>query len=294
METVQRWRETMSVSALPFRSVSPIPSPQRQRAVGHVSFGAMALGGQTRPARIAESGSVRVRLPRSGGAGLEAVLVNTAGGIACGDRFAIEIEAQPGAWVSVATPAAEKVYRSDGAVAELSVKLMLGERARLDWLPQETILFDQARLARRLDADMREDARLTLFEAVVFGREARAEQVAEGFFEDRWRIRRGQRLAYADTLRLDGPIADLLKKPSVAKGARAIATLLHVAPDAEARLEEARGYLSAGSGCDAAASAWNGLMAVRFCAVNIEALRAAACPFLVAFRREPLPRVWLS
>jgi len=244
--------------------------------------------------QIEESGSMRIRLPKGEGNGIDAVLVNTAGGIACGDRFSVAIEAQAGASVTVATPAAEKVYRSDGPVAELAVELTLGARARLDWLPQETILFDRARLVRRLDVRMPEDARLTLFEAVVFGREARAEQIEDGLFEDRWRIRRNGRLVYADTLRLDGPIADLLRKPSTGKGARAFATLLHVAPDAEARLESVREHLPSVDGCDAAASAWNGLLAVRFCAVRIEALRAAAIPFLLAFRGEPLPRVWLS
>jgi urease accessory protein len=244
--------------------------------------------------RIEESGSMRIRLPKGEGSGLDAVLVNTAGGIACGDRFSVEIEARSGAAVTVATPAAEKVYRSDGPVSELSVNLTLHPGSRLDWLPQETILFDKARLHRHLNADMPEDASLTLFEAVVFGREARAERITQGSFEDRWRIRRGGRLVYADTLRLDGPIADLLQKPSVGKGARAFATLIHVAPDAETRLESVREHLSSVNGCDAAASAWNGLLAVRFCAMTIEALRNAAIPFLLAFRGEPLPRVWLS
>ncbi len=284
----------MSVSALPFDGASKLEPPQRQRAVGRVAFEALALNGRTRPMRIEESGSLRIRLPRGEGAGLDAVLVNTAGGIACGDRFSVGIEARAGAAVTVATPAAEKIYRSDGPLAEFAVNLALGAKARLDWLPQETILFDTARLARRLDVRMEEDARLTLFEAVVFGRGAREERMTDGFFEDRWRVRRGGRLVYADRLRLEGPIADLLQKPSVGNGARALATLIHVAPDAEARLEDARECLAPVNGCEAAASAWNGLFAVRFCAVTVEALRAAAIPFLLAFRGEPLPRVWLS
>jgi urease accessory protein len=244
--------------------------------------------------QIEESGSMRIRLPKGEGSGLDAVLVNTAGGIACGDRFSVGIEVRSGAAVTVATPAAEKVYRSDGPVAELAVDLRLETGTRLDWLPQETILFDRARLRRKLTAEMPEDASLTMFEAVVFGREARAEHIAEGLFEDCWRIRRGGRLVYADALRLGGSIADLLQKPSVGKGARAFATLIHVAPDAEARLETVRESISSINGCDAAASAWNGLLAVRFCAMKVEALCAAAVPFLLAFRREPLPRVWLS
>nr|WP_201830261.1 urease accessory protein UreD [Microvirga zambiensis] len=284
----------MYVSAWPFEAASQLPSPQRQRAVGRVAFSATELGGRTRPARIEESGSMRIRLPKGEGFGIDAVLVNTAGGIACGDRFSVEIEARAGASVTVATPAAEKVYRSDGPVAELNVNLALHDNARLDWIPQETILFDRARLLRRLDVRMPETAHLTLFEAAVFGREARAERIEDGLFEDRWRIRRGDRLIYADTLRLDGPIADLLSKPVVGRGARAFATLIHVSPDAEARLDSLRESLSSIAGCDAAASAWNGLLAVRFCAERIEVLRRAVIPFLVAFRGEPLPRVWLS
>ncbi|WP_262296478.1 urease accessory protein UreD [Microvirga sesbaniae] len=284
----------MYVSAWPFDGSSQPVSQQRQRAVGRVAFSAAGLGGRTRPMRIEESGSMRIRLPKGEGRGLDAVLVNTAGGIACGDHFSVAVEARSGAVVTVATPAAEKVYRSDGPVAELSVDLKVGSGGRLDWLPQETILFHQARLRRSLAADMPEDARLTLFEAVVFGREARDEHVTDGLFEDRWRIRRGGRLVYADTLRLDGPIADRLRKPSVAKGARALATMIHVAPDAEARLDEVRDHLSSTGGCEAAASAWNGLLVVRFCAMTSDSLRRAAVPFLLAFRGEPLPRVWLS
>lgn len=284
----------MYVNAWPFDGVSRAGNLQRQRADGRVSFSAALLDGRSRPMRIQESGSMRIRLPKAPGSSIEAVLVNTAGGIACGDRFTVAVEAQAGAAVTVATPAAEKVYRSDGPVAELSVSLSASSGSRLDWLPQETILFDQARLARRLDADIAGDAHLTLYEAVVFGREAHAERIANGFFEDRWRIRRDGHLVYADTLRLDGPIADLLQKPSVAKGARALATLIHLAPDAEARLEATREILSSIDGCDAAASAWNGILAVRFCAVTVGALRACVLPFLLAFRGGPLPRVWLS
>ncbi|RDI60813.1 urease accessory protein [Microvirga subterranea] len=284
----------MYVNASPFDGLPPIAGLSRQRAVGRVAFAAAAFDGRTRPARISESGSMRIRLPNGAGTGLEAVLVNTAGGIACGDSFQVEIDAGIGTSVTVATPAAEKVYRSDGPVAQLVVGLRVGASARMDWLPQETLLFDRARLKRRLDVEMDEDARVTLFEAVVFGRAARLEQVETGFFEDRWRIRRGRRLAYADTLRLDGAIAALLRKPTVADGARVFATLLHVAPDSEARLESVRQHLASSQSCDAAASAWNGLLAVRFCAASIEALRAAVCPFLIAFRGEALPRVWLS
>lgn len=284
----------MYVNAWPFDGTPQSTIPQRQRAIGRIAFTATGLDGCTRPMRIEESGSMRIRLPKSEGEGLDAVLVNTAGGLACGDRFSIDVEAGAGAAIAVATPAAEKVYRSDGPVAELAVSLNVHSQARLDWLPQETLLFNDARLSRRLDVFLAEDAHLNLFEAVVFGREARAERMTGGLFQDRWRIRRGGRLVFADTLRLCGPIADWLQRPSVGRGARAFATFVHVSPEAETRLDFAREHLSPGPGCEAAASAWNGLLAVRFCAMSIDALRKAAVPFLVAFRGEPLPRVWLS
>jgi urease accessory protein len=285
----------MYASALRSDAVLPVAPPApaaRQRAHGRVALSVARLGAETRPVRIAESGSSRVRLPRVAGAALEGVLINTAGGVACGDRFEVEAEVGAGADLVLTAPAAEKVYRSDGATAEVAIRVTLDEGAGLAWLPQETILFDTARLRRRFDADLAPDARLLVFESVVFGRSAFGEEVAWGFFEDRWRIRRGGRLVYADSLRLSGPIRGLLDRPAVAAGARALATLVYVAPDAEARLEEAREALS-GSACAAGCSAWNGLLAVRFLAHDAAALRATAIGFIEAFR-GPLPRVWRS
>ena len=284
----------MFVNVLPSDDLPVVRAASRQRAFGKVAFSAEKIDGLTRPLRIAESGSLRIRLPRRRDRQIEAVLVNTAGGIACGDRFEVDIAASAGAFVTAATPAAEKVYRSDGPVATMSVKLEVGENARIDWLPQETILFDRARLDRSLEANMADNASLSMFEAVVFGRAARQENVTEGYFSDRWRIRRGGKLVYADNFKLDGPIDALLRKRSVANGHRAIATFVHVAPDAVSRLEAARALLERASDCEMAASAWNGLLAVRFCAVTIDALRWAASPFLIGFRGAPLPRVWLS
>ncbi len=284
----------MFVNVLPSDDLPVVRAASRQRALGKVAFRAERIDGLTRPLRIAESGSLRIRLPRGRNREIEAVLVNTAGGIACGDRFEVDIAASAGAFITATTPAAEKVYRSDGPVATMSVKLEVGENARIDWLPQETILFDRARLDRSLEARMADEASLSMFEAVVFGRAARREAVIEGYFSDRWRIWRGGKLVYADNFKLGGPIDALLRKRSVAKGHRVIATFVHVAPDGVSRLEAARALLECTSDCEMAASAWNGLLAVRFCAVTIDGLRRAASRFLIGFRGAPLPRVWLS
>jgi urease accessory protein len=272
---------------------SDTASPARQRGESRVALEVARLGPGTRATRVAESGSLRVRMPRALGPTLEAVLLNTAGGIACGDRLSVAVDAGPDAHVVLTTPAAEKVYLSDGPMAEASVRLTLAAGADLAWLPQETILFDRARFRRHFEADVAADARLVLFDSTVFGRTARGEEVNEGFLEDRWRIRRAGRLVHADTLRLDGPIARMLDRPTIAGGARAMATLIYLAPDAEARLDEARAWLE-GSACAAGASAWNGLLAVRLLARDGAEVRRAAIRVLEGLRGEPLPRVWQS
>ena len=281
----------------------PLPGlagvPARQRSVGRVMLRVAAdgAGTATRVADLAESGPLRLRFPRAHGGTPEAILVNTAGGIACGDDFAVALALEAGTALVLTTTAAEKIYRSDGPVSTIANRVDLGPAARLAWVPQETILFDRARLQRRFEADLAPDAGLLVFEAVAFGRAARSERVEAGLFEDVWRIRRAGRLVYADSLRLDGPIAARLARPAIGGGTGACATLLDLSPGAEARLDEVRGLLAEcgandGSGVEAGASAWNGHLAVRLLAADLGPLRALAARLLVRYRGVPLPRVW--
>ena len=286
----------MYVSAWPSDGLARTTALTRQRALGRVALGVGSFDGTTRPLRVAESGSLRVRLPRGEGRGLDAVLVNTAGGIACGDRFDVSVDAGPGSFVTLVTPAAEKVYKSDGPVAEVGVRLTLGPGARLDWLPQETLLFDRARLVRRLEADIAGGCvAQRVRKRRLRPRGASARRMSDGLFADRWRIRRGGRLVYAEALRLSGPIGNLLDRPSVAAGGRALGTFLHVAPDAESRLDEARACLSADEGCEAAAGAWNGLLnRAVLCQERPGAAPGGRSLSASPFAPAPLPRVWLS
>ncbi|WP_298959283.1 urease accessory protein UreD [uncultured Methylobacterium sp.] len=253
-------------------------------------------GGATRLTDLAEAGPLRLRLPRTAPGPLEAVLLNSAGGIACGDHFQVEADLAPGADLVLTSTAAEKIYRSDGPTTRLDVALTVADGAALAWLPQETILYDGIRLHRRLDAACAEGATLTVFEAMVFGRAARGEVLTHGAVRDDWRVTRGGRLVYADSFRLDGPLSDHLSRPALAGGARASATLLHLAPDAESRLDAVRDLIGA-AGCpalavEAGASAWNGFLVLRLLARDIRGLRLAAIRILEGFRGRPLPRVW--
>ncbi|MBK9083330.1 MAG: urease accessory protein UreD [Rhizobiales bacterium] len=282
----------MSEADSPSNRSDGIALPAYVRATGRIRARFAAHGARTRVAEVYESGGYRLRFPRAGEA-CEAVIVNTGGGVVGGDDVEIALEAGAGAHVVATTTAAEKIYRSDGATARVKVELDAGPGARLDWLPQETILFDGASLVRRLDVSLAADARVTLLESVVFGRGAMGESCGAGLFHDRWRVRRDGRLVFAEEMRFDGRIDSLLDRLALGGGARAAATLVHIAPDAEARLEALRGALPERA-CEAAASAWDGLLAARFVSPSPEALRAAIVASVVALRGAELPRLWRS
>lgn len=266
--------------------------PARQRSAGRIAVAFAAENGRTRIDALSESGPLRLRVPRGAGRPLDAVLLNTGGGVACGDRLSISADAGPDIDAVLTSQAAERIYRSDGAEAAIAVRLTVGPRARLDWLPQETILYDRARLRRRFEVDVAEGGALLAYESVVFGRVASGETVAEGLLHDVWRVRRGGKLVFADTLRLAGPISAQLDREAIGGGCRALATLLHIAPDAETRLDEARSLL-ASAGCRCGAGAWRGCLVVRFLAPEIGLLRTAAARFLEGFRGREMPRVWM-
>ena len=262
------------------------------RAQGAVRFGVHRKDGATRRGDLHESGSLRVRFPSPEDDGLSAMFVNTAGGIAGGDRFEIGISAGEGARLTLTTAAAEKVYRAPGAAAQLDISLSVADGAHLSWLPQETILFDRARIVRSFDIDLAEGASLLLCEIVVFGRAAMGEIMRHGEFVDRWRMRRGGRLAFAETVRLDGEIGEKLARPAIAGGGCAIGTAL-IVPGDEALVERIR-EASESFGGEVGISAWNGFAMARFCAQDAARLRADMMAVLGRASAVPLPRLWLN
>jgi urease accessory protein len=265
--------------------------PRLQRARGSARLGVHNVDGASRVARLFQQGSAKVRMSATRpGSAVDAVLINTAGGLAGGDRFDWAIEADLGARCTVITQACEKIYRSEDEAARVDVRLTVGEDARLDWLPQETILFDRARLQRTLHAELAATARLVVLEAVILGRRAMGETVSVAAFRDRWRIRRCGRLIFADNLMLDGDVGALIGRKAVLDGAGAFASLLYAADDAEARVAGVRDVLGAAGG----ASAFDGKLFCRITARDGMALRAVLIPVLAALREAPLPRLWTT
>jgi urease accessory protein len=262
------------------------------RAVGRIALAVEARAGVTRRSRVGEEGSLRVRCPGQPASELEAVIVNTAGGVAGGDRFTLDVAVAPLARLVVTTAAAEKVYRTLAPAATINVKLAVGAGGSLAWLPQETILFDRARLERSIEVDLAEDARLVLAEAVVFGRAGMGEALDDCSLFDRWRLRRNGALIHAEAVRLDGAVAAKLAEPAVAKGGIAVATVL-VVPGDEATSESVRALDEEFRG-EVGVSAWNGFAVIRLCAADGAALRHDLVSVLTAIRGTALPRLWLN
>ncbi|MBL8569751.1 MAG: urease accessory protein UreD [Phreatobacter sp.] len=264
-----------------------------QRAHGVARIGFARRGAATIVRECYQEAGLRVRMPRvEPGLPVEAVVINTAGGLTGGDRFSLAISADEDADAVVTSQAAEKVYRSSGDVATFDTRIALSSGASLDWLPQETILFDGGALRRSLDVDMAGNARFLAVESVVFGRLARGESVDEGFLFDRWRIRRDGRLIYAEGLKIDGAIARALAAPAVAAGAVATASLILVAADAAGRLEAVRVLLDKADGAvEGGASAFEGMLTIRLLSPDPFALRRRLVAVLTLLR-GPVPRVW--
>jgi urease accessory protein len=273
---------------------APLPTETfaGNRSVGRVAFTVAADAGRSRRGRVHEAGALRVRFPNGDGETLEAVTVNTAGGMTGGDRFDIDVKVGAGAKLTLTTAAAEKIYRSLGPDTEIGVKLDVGQGGTLAWLPQETIVFDQVRLRRSIDVDLKQGAQLLLAEAVLFGRAAMGETVTVGRFLDRWRVRVGGALVFAETVRLDGPIARSLAQPAVAAGGVAIASVLKIpVTDKDVAAVNAMSDNLAG---EVGISAWNGLAVVRLVAPDGAALRQDLIEVLTALSPVPVPRLWLN
>ena len=276
------------------QAVRPTPSLAQVRVCGGVRICAEVIDGASTVTRLHESDGYRARLVRRSDPP-EIIVVNTGGGLASGDKVCQHAEVGDRAALTMTTQAAERCYRSDdGTTAQVDVKVSIAENATLNWLPQETILFDRSQLARSIDADLAPTARLLMVETVVFGRRAMSEHLTGGLFTDRWRIRRDGRLIFAENVRLDDTAyAAMARAPrlAMAQGAHAVVTLLLAASDAEDMLPRVRGAL-AGSPFECAASAWDEKLVMRGLATKPEDIRHLMQSLIPALGGPPLPRTW--
>ena len=285
-------------------TTAPSP-PVLQRAIGKAQIGFHLRGGKTVLDTLYQSGCSKIRLPRvEPGQETAAIVINTSGGLTDRDHITTHIHWGTGTTASVASQAAERIYRSRRDPAIISTTLKVDDKAIAFWLPQETILFDHGRLRRNTTLDLAPSAKLLAVEAIQFGRTAMGETVSEGHVFDRWQLRIAGDLVFADQFRLNGPIADILARPAVADGATCLATLLYAGPDAKSYLERLRMILAAASS-QAGVSYRDNLLICRIVAPTSAEMRTAIIAVANAIRLTLLmkpgatlpaaglmPRVW--
>jgi urease accessory protein len=247
-----------------------------QRSVGAITFTLSKFG----PQILREVGASKLRLPQGS---TQAIIINTGGGLAGGDKFKHHFTCGPDAALTLTSQAAERVYQTLGPAAVIETKLTAEQGAQFFWLPQETILYDGASLARTYDVKMAEDATFLAIEPVVFGRVEMGETIKSVHLKDRWRIWRGDRLIHGDDVAL-GP--NLPHSKATLRGA-AMATLIYVSPHAETYIERLQKIC--------ACSAWNGKLVARFSAKDGFTLRKALIPAINALAgKEALPKIWTA
>jgi len=272
---------------------------RRTAVAGEAVLEVRATGGMTRLADLYQRDPLSLRLPQPGrGDIFEGSLITTSGGIVGGDRLGVTVTAGPQARLRVHPQAAEKIYRSLGPDSRIAVALKAEAGAWLEWLPQETILFDGARLRRDTTVDVAGGARVLAGEFLVFGRRASGETLSHGLIHDGWRLRRDGRLVWADALHAEGDLAAPLGSIACLGGVTAYASLIYAADDAPAQLERLRELLPLDTdGATAALTAVNGLVVGRFLG-EARALRRGYGAFWAAARAAlaglppALPRLW--
>lgn len=269
---------------------------ERSRAVGRVVFDRPGNG--TRVANIYEKFPTRIMLPQiAGDAAREAVVVNAAGGITGGDRFELEIVALHDAHVVMTSQAAEKIYRALNEPARVTTRLKTSETAKLAWLPQETIVFDKARISRQTEVEFHSGSEFMALEWLVLGRAAHGEEIGSGYIRDSWLIKRDGRLIWADSFLLTDSTFVHLTRKALLSDRKAIGTLIYFGPELDRRLEALR-EVAQSQECDCAVTMVSGLIVIRLAARDGFGLKVALICVLQHFEREygpgpfRVPKMW--
>ncbi|MEE9314780.1 MAG: urease accessory protein UreD [Rhizobiaceae bacterium] len=267
-----------------------LPSPlPHQRANGIGRLGLVEANGQTRIDELYQEGCAKIRCPRTHHNQLEAVIINSSGGMTGGDKLNWNFTIGANCKASITTQACERIYKSVDGSAQTRIEIDLNENSQFSWLPQETILFDQSSLSRTIEATLDPTAEALFVESIIFGRREMGEKITLGSITDRWRIRQNGTLVHAEDFRMTGNIADQLNQPFITNRREAMATLLLISPKAEGLLETARNIIGESGG----ASFWNGKLLARVVSTDGYALRKTLIPLINLLNfGTSVPKVW--
>ena len=267
-----------------------------QRAEGNCRIVVSGSAKGTRILDVFQKSPIRIVFPRTGDDRCrEAVLVNTSGGVAGGDHLQSAVTALSGASLAVTTQAAEKIYRAIDACADIATTLKVCAGGKLAWLPQETIVFNEARVRRRTEIDISSGSELLALEWLVLGRAAHGERMLAGSFSDAWLVRKDSRLVWGDTFRLADDVFSNLSRKALLSDSTALATLLYFGEDLEAHQQLVRD-LSGSFDCQCGTTLVGGLMVARFAAKSSFELKTVLRKLLGEFRKGigpfRIPKMW--
>lgn len=267
-----------------------------QRSIGEGRLALKSVDGKTRIDDLYQKANAKIRVPKSYGKSLEAVLINTSGGMTGGDKLSWTIAAGSDSHAIITTQACEKIYKSQSGVADVHSLIQVEENASVEWLPQETILFDKGGLNRSIEVQLADSACFVGLEAVVLGRQAMGEPARNIDLSDKWRIKRGGKLIHADDVRMRGNIEEHTLYPAILDGAASFATLIICLPDAQRSQSEH--LINEMHNAVASTARWSvndldSKIVARFAAQDMYALRQTLVPVLTAARgNRDVPKVW--
>lgn len=262
---------------------------KQPRALGRAELSSKLYQGRSVLGGLHQAGCMRLLFPRAR-ANLNAVLINTAGGVTGGDRLSLSARVGQGSTMSITTQAAERAYRAQPhEVGRVEAEITVEAGAELHWLPQELILFEGSRLRRRLAVTLEKTAKALLVEPLVFGRTAMGETLHDIEFRDRISVYRDGKPIYLDGVRLHGNAAQHLARLATGQGANVMASLVYIAPDAPRHLEAVRAHLTTLGGASLLA---DDVLSIRLVAQDSFVLRQHLIPLIERLSNDALPACW--
>lgn len=134
----------------------------------------------------------------------QTLVVHPPGGIVGGDALAIDLHGGASTHIQLTTPGAAKWYRTTGATARATTAIRAAEDCIVEWLPQESIVFDGARASMTTRVALARGAVFAGWDIVSLGRTAAGERFTSGRLHQTWELTREDRLVWCERAVLDG------------------------------------------------------------------------------------------
>jgi urease accessory protein len=280
----------------------PIPPTAHQAANWHASLHLQfaRAGNATRLARRSHSGPLRVQkaLYPEGESVCHAIVIHPPGGVAGGDSLSIEVQLAAGAHALLSTPGAAKWYRANGKLSRQALRLSAGTGATIEWLPQESIFYNQAQVLLDQQVELAAGASFIGCDIACFGRRAAGESFTSGSVRQHMQIRLDGKLIWSEQGGVTGE-GPLMASPLGLAGHSVCVTLVAVGKPADAALLAALRAIGPALELDIGVSQLKSLLVLRCLCDDSEVARklvmaawALLRPHLLGGRAAQVPRIW--